>query len=136
MLDAGVLLYVVVEGDNAVGLLVFLVLGVDDVTVPKGVVGKDETTGAQNAEYGFIGLLIGTLVAVDKGHVELDAQFGGLGVGITDDEGDFVGYGRVFYPGTGEVFLLVVDFEGVEMSVVSQPFCHAEGGIATEGAHL
>ena len=82
MLDAGVLLYVVVEGNNAVGLLVFLVLGVDDVAVPKGVVGKDETTGAQNAEHCFVGLLIGTLVAVDESHVELDAQFGGLEWGL------------------------------------------------------
>ena len=109
---------------------------VGDVSVPQRVVGQYKAAGLQNAEHHLVGLYIGALVAIYKGHIELDAQFGRLGDSIADDKLYLVGYGRALYPRPCKVLLLIVDLEGIDLTVFFQSFCHTEGTIATEGAYL
>ena len=109
---------IVVEGLDALCLTVVVVGMIDDVAVPEGVVGEDESSWTQNGEHHLVAVAIGSLVTIDEGHVEGDAELRGLREGVADDEADLRGLGRPFYPGTGEILHLVVDLEGVEVSVV------------------
>lgn len=106
------------------------------MTVPQSIVGKDKTTGSENTESHLVGLPIGTLVTIDKRKVELDTEFGSLCDSIADDKRDLVADRGVLNPRTGEVLLLVVDLKGIEMTVGIQSLCHAQGGVAAEGAYL
>ena len=126
----------VVEGLDAPGLWVAVVGMVDDMAVPQGVVGNDETPRAQDGEHHLVGLLVGALVAIDECHVEGDAQARCLADGVANDERHLVSNGRPLNPWTGEVLLFIIDLEGVQVAVGIQSFSHAERGIATEGAHL
>ena len=95
MFDAVVVAEEVVERLDAAGLWVTVVSVINDMTVPKGIVGKDKTARTQYAEYHFVGVAIGTFVTVDESHVESDAKFWCLDVGVANDEADAVGDGRL-----------------------------------------
>ena len=123
---------VVVEEADAAGLWVAVVCGVDDVAVPKGVVGEDEAAGTEQGEDGLVGLDVCALVAVDEGHIEGYAQTRGFTVGVADDELNAVGDVGVFYPRAGEVFLFVVDFEGIDAAAGFEALGHADGTVAGE----
>ena len=106
------------------------------MAVPQGIVGNDEAAWTQNADHHVVTLHIGTLVAIDEGHVELYAETRCFCHGVADDEGHLVGYGRLLYPRPRKVLHLVVDLERIEMSVVRQSLSHRDGRIAAERTHL
>ena len=106
------------------------------MSVPQGVVGDDVAALPDDGQQRVEGLAVGALVAVDKGHVEHDAQSGRLDIGVAYAEVYAVGHGRPFYPLSGEVFHLVVDFKGIYLAALAQSLCHADGAIAAECAHL
>ena len=116
--------------------MVFLVGRVNDMTVPKGIVGKDKVAWTKDGERHLVSITIGALVAIDKCHIKLNAEFGSLGDSITNDKGNLIGNRRVLYPRAREVFLFVIDLKGLEMSVIIQSFCHTDSRIAAEGTHL
>ena len=105
-----------------------------DLTVPERIVGEDETTRAEDGQHHLITVAIGALVAIDEGHVELDAEFRSLNECIANDELYLVGHGGAFDPGTREVLHLVVDLKGVEPSAVVEALCHGDGTVTAERA--
>ena len=70
LLHALVLCDVVVEASYAYGLMVVVVGGVCDVSVPQRVVGKDEGSLVHQGQDVLVSLHVRALVAVDEGHVE------------------------------------------------------------------
>lgn len=64
---------VVIEGTYATGLRITLIVRVNDVTVPQGVVGEDVSAWRHHGEYRFVGVDVCALVAIDECHVERDA---------------------------------------------------------------
>ena len=128
--------YHVVEGTDALGLLVAVVSRVDDVPVPQSIIRQDVSSRVQDAHHHLVSLDVGALVAIHESQVEHHTQFGCFNVGIADAEINLVGNIRTFNPGTGEILHLVVDFEGVELAALLQSLGKADGAVATEGAHL
>ena len=58
---------------NALSLVVSVVGRIDDVTIPKSIVCKDVASRVQDAHNHFIRLYIGTLIAINKSHIEFYA---------------------------------------------------------------
>ena len=113
---------IVIEGLDALCLVVAVVGLVYDVAVPERVVSEDEASGFEDAHHHLVAVAVGTFVAIHKGHIEGDTQFRCFFEGIADDEVNLVGHLRSLYPRAGEVLHLVVDLEGVELSVAVEPF--------------
>ena len=106
------------------------------MTIPQRVVGHDKTTLSEHRESHLVGFNIRSLVAINENEVEGDAQTWSLGDGIANDKVYFVGHGAARYPRTSEIFLLVVNLEGVQKSVVWQSLGQANGTISAERAHF
>ena len=88
------------------------------MAVPQRVVSHDKTALPKHREGHFVGFDIRSLVAINENKVEGDAQAWGFGDGVADGEAYFVGHGTTLYPRAGEVFLLVVNLEGVQNTVI------------------
>ena len=106
------------------------------MTIPQRVVGHDKTTLPEHRESHLVGFNIRSFVAINENEVESDAQTWGLGDGIADDKAYFVGHSTAFYPRTSEIFLLVVNLEGIQKSVIWQSFGQANGTISAERTHF
>ena len=104
------------------------------VAIPKRIIGEDESTGTQDRQHHLIALAIGALVAIDEGHIKLDAEFWRFGEGIADDELNLVGHWGTFDPRPCEILHLVVDLKGVEPSALIETLCHGDGTVAAERA--
>ena len=113
-----------------------IVAVVHHVAVPKRIVGEDESARSEYAHHHLVAVAVGTLVAIHKRHIEGDAEFWGLLKCIADDKLNLVGHLRALYPRACEVFHLIVDLEGIELSVVRKTLCHRDGAVAAEGAYL
>ena len=105
--DTGVLLHIIIKATDALRLLVTVVVGVGDVTIPKGVVGEDKGAWSHKGEEGFVGLDIGALVAIKECHIKLHTEFPGLLPGITDDEAYVLCPGGFLYPLAGSCSSLI-----------------------------
>ena len=77
-----------------------------------------------------------SLIAVDEDEVELLAERGSYLQSIAYVQRDTVGKGRQACVVVDEVFELVVDLYGVDMSVGCEPFGKAECGVCREGTYL
>lgn len=126
----------VVEGTNALGLVVMVVGGVYHVAVPQGIVRQDETALAQHAQRHLVGLHVVPLVTVYECHIENDSQFGSFLYGVAYAEVYLVGHVAALYPRTGKVFHLVVYLESVELAVFGQSLGQAYSTVTAESPHL
>ena len=75
MLYAMVVLYVVVEGNDTLCLLVFQVRRVYDMSVPESIIGYDKTTAFKCGNSHFVSFNIGSLVAIDEYQIKIDTEF-------------------------------------------------------------
>ena len=98
--------------------------------VPQSIIGYDIASRTELGQYHLVIIDIHPLVPVYKGKVEGDIHLRHHLQGIADIKLDFIGVGRTFQPRTGEVFLLIVDFERMEHGTLFQPFGKAQGGIS------
>ena len=123
--------YQIIECFYADSLLVCAVrLFFEYVSVPQGIVGYDIASFRKTRQHHFIIIDVTALIAVDKSKVESDSQPGHKLQGVAYIELYLTGIGRVLQPGTGEVFLLVIDFERVLHPIVRQSLRHAKRGIS------
>ena len=112
----------VVKCHNAAGLGLALGLGVDNLARPQGVVGNDEATIVEIVHDQVIILDILALVSVDKDEVETRIELRHDVACVADVERHALAVGRQCQMLTDEIFLLVVDFDGVHTAViVGQP---------------
>ena len=86
------------------------------MSVPQGVVSQDETTWIQQRKHHLVGFNISALVAVDKSHIERDAQLRSLSNSIANDKLNLVCHWGVLNPRTRKILLFIVDFEGIDHS--------------------
>ena len=70
-MDAGIAGNEVVEALEADGLgVAFGRIGIEDLAIPKGVVGEDESAGAGDGQDEFVVLVVDVLVGIDEDYVE------------------------------------------------------------------
>jgi len=127
---------IVVECLNALCLAVVIVGMINHMAIPERIVGKDEASWAEDRQHHLITVAVGTLVAIDEGHIELNAELWRFDEGIANDELYLVGHWGTLDPRPCEVLHLVVDLEGVKSSALVKTLCHGDGTIATERADL
>lgn len=92
-------------------------IGVEDFAVPKGVVGEDESAGAEEGQEEFVVVAVEAFVGVDEGEVEWGGEGGDDVEGVADVKGDFVAVRGGGELAADEGLLFVVDFDGVQFAV-------------------
>ena len=118
LLNARVLFDPVIKGEDAVCLGITLCFGIHHLSCPQRVVGDDETAWVQVLHHQVIVFDILALVGIDEHEVVTLAQCGDNVTRIADVEPYALairGKCQVF---ADEVFLLVIDFDGIDAAVV------------------
>ena len=90
--------YIVVECFDALRLLVTTVSLIHHMTIPQRVVSQNKATFPQYRQHHLVSLLVRSLVAVDEGHIELNAQLRRLRHSIANQELHPVAIRRALYP--------------------------------------
>lgn len=142
-MDAGIAGDEVVEALEANGLGVTLGrVGVEDLAIPKGVVGENESAGAGDGQDEFVILVVDALVGIDEDYVEGAFELRNDLEGIAKMKVDQLAeIASSLHHVTEEVFEFVKDLDGVKLAtsgdgVGGEGFGHREGAVAAVSAQF
>ena len=142
-MDAGIAGDEVVEALEADGLGVALGrVGIEDLAIPKGVVGENESAGAGDGQNKFVVLVVDTLVGIDEDYVEGAFELRNDLEGVAKMKVDQLAeLASSIHHVTEEVFEFVKDLDGVELAtsgdgIGGEGFGHREGAVAAECAQI
>ena len=135
-LYTGVVDYEVIEGDDALGLLVLRDGILPEFAVPKDIIGEDETAGLHKIEDQIVIGDIFTLVGIHVDYV-VGAFKSGKGLaGIPDVQGDLVSHTGTRPPIPHQILQFVIDFQRVDVTLFRKSISHAGCGITGKSPDL
>ena len=117
-------------------------IGIEDLAVPKGVVGEDESAGAGDGQDEFVVLVVDSFVGIDEDYVERTFELRNDLEGVAEMKvNQLAEISSSVHHVAEEVFEFVKYFDGVEFAtsgdgIGGEGFCHREGTVAAESAQF